>query len=56
LAAGRVRLIESDDKRQKRINILKLRFLLYSVLGFVLGLTWVLALTAVFIDGQGPML
>ena len=50
--SGRVRLRESEDKKQKQLSVLKLRFLLYSVLGFVLGLTWVLALTAIFVDGQ----
>jgi hypothetical protein len=34
------------------MTILRIRFLLYSILGFVLGLTWVLALAAIFTEGQ----
>ena len=34
------------------MEVLKLRFFLYSVLGFVLGLTWLLALVAVYLNGE----
>ena len=48
--------MESEDKKCKEMAILKLRFFFYSVLGFVLGLTWDLALCAIFVDCQSVAL